>query len=334
MRCVVGSSMSGRAAWDRLVAIWAGLVGLVALLGAAALLIGAVGCKRSGVAEVAPAGQKIGVLLVSHGSRSATWRQALTDLDARVRDRVMEGGRVVGVKSAFMEYNEPSVATRLKEFDAEGFSDVVVVPIFLTVSPHPFDDIPTIMGKKTDPQSLETMKVEGIERYVPRARTHMTPLLDVTDLLQKNVLRRAKALSTAPENEGLVLIAYGDETYEKEWSKLLEDIGGHVRREAGIGVSAHGWCGHLVHYDPAKTAAAIEKVLAERERAIVVPVLVAHDERFQVKLIGEGISRVERARERVVYKPDSILPDPDLERWVIDVSREHAEKVAKAGAAP
>jgi hypothetical protein len=324
---VVGRASAARVGAGRRLGLTA-----VTLVVALVALVGALGCRRT-VAEAAPAGQKIGVLLVSHGSRSATWRQALTELDARVRDRIMEGGRVAGVRSAFMEYNEPSIATRLKELDAEGFTDVVVVPIFLTVSPHPFDDIPTIMGKKTDPQSLETMKVEGIERYVPRARTHLTPLLDVTDLLQKNVLRRAKSLSTAPEKEGLVLIAYGDETYEREWGKLLEGIGAYVRREAGIGVSAYGWCGHLVHYDPGKTTAAIEKVLAERDKAIVVPVLVAHDERFQVKLIGEGIARVANAKERVVYKPDSILPDPELERWVVDTAREHAEKAAQAGAA-
>lgn len=284
-----------------------------------AALVGLLACARrgSGVAT----GRKIGVLLVSHGSLSETWRKALTDLGERVRPRVLADGRVADLKSAFMEYTEPSIATRLEEFDAQGFSDVVIVPVFLTVSPHPFDDIPTIIGQKTDPQSLETIKIEGIRRYTPRARTHLTPLLDFTGLLQENVLRRAKALSKAPEKEGLVLIAYGDETYEKEWVALLDKVAAHVKAGTGISVHSHGWCGHLVHYDPTRTTRAIEKVLADKERALVVPVLVAHDERFQIKLIGKGIDGVPGHESKVVYKPDSILPDPGVERWIEDASR-------------
>lgn len=276
-----------------------------------------VACSRPTASNRHAVPSKIGVLLVSHGSRSETWRRALGDLDARVRGPILADGSVKDVKSAFMEYTEPSIATRLKELDRDGISDVIVVPIFLTVSPHPFDDIPTIMGQKTDPQSLETIKVEGIERYTPSARVHITPLLDFTDLLQQNVLRRVRSLSTAPGEEGLVLIAYGDETYEKEWAKLLDTVAGHVRRETGMGASAHGWCGHIVHYDPRKTSAAIETVLRTRQRAIVIPVLVAHDERFQVKLIGDGIAGVAGAKDRVVYRPDAILPDDNLDNWVV-----------------
>jgi len=276
-----------------------------------------------------PTARKIGVLLVSHGSLSETWRRALTDLDGRVRTDILRGGKVKDVKSAFMEYTEPSIATRLKEFDKDEFSDVIVVPIFLTVSPHPFDDIPTIMSQKTDPQSLETIKVEGIERYKPRARVHMTALLDFTDLLQKNVLRRVQSLSKEPAKEGIVLIAYGDETYEKQWSALLGQVAGHVEKETGISAHSHGWCGHLVHYDPSKTTEAIEKVLAQRDKAIVIPVLVAHDERFQIKLIGNGIAKV-NGKERVVYKPDSILPDDNLDQWVKDVTRTHVAKVEQS----
>lgn len=291
-------------------------------------LLAPFGCKRQ--THAAPATQKIGVLLVSHGSRSETWRKSLTELGDRVRGPILADGRIKDVKSAFMEYTEPSIATRLKEFDREGYTDVVVVPIFLTVSPHPFDDIPTIMGQKTDPQSLETIKLEGIEQYTPRARTHITPLLDFTDLLQKNVLRRAKSLSKDPAKEGLVLIAYGDETYEKEWAALFDKVGTYVDKGLGIGTYSYGWCGHLVHYDSGKTTEAIRKVLASRERALVIPVLVAVDERFQIKIIGDGVDRLGADKARVTYRPDSILPDAGLEQWVKDVTRDFVGRIATA----
>lgn len=273
------------------------------------------------------AGSKIGVLLVNHGSRSATWRQALLDLETAVRPRLLANPAIRGVKTAHMEYTEPSIATRMKEFDAEGYSDVVVVPVFLSVSSHTFDDIPTILGEKTDPHSLETMRIEKIERYAPRARTSITPNLDFTELLKANVLRRAKALSSKPEEEGLVMIAYGDATYEREWSALLGSVAEHVKASTGIAVSSHGWCGHVAHYDPDKTTQAIAKVLETRKRAVVVPVLVARDEMFQVKIIGDGIAKVPGHETRVVYRPDSILPDEGVERWVVAIAGEFAAKV-------
>lgn len=271
--------------------------------------------------------KKIGVLLVNHGSRSATWRKALMTLEERVRFSVLRNKSIRGIKTAHMEYTEPSIATRLKEFDAEGFTDIIIVPVFLTVSPHTFDDIPTIIGKKIDPQSLEMLKIEKIERYTPKANTFITPNLDFTDVLKKNTLRRARELSKNRKEEGLVMIAYGDETYEKEWAALLTNVGEYVQQHTGISEHSYGWCGHLVHYNPEKTTEAIEKVLKTKKKAIVIPVLVAYDEMFQVKIIGDGIAKVNDNTSRVVYKPDSILPDENIERWIVNITHEYAEKI-------
>ncbi len=265
---------------------------------------------------MADGARKVGVLLVNHGSHSPTWRKALLDLEETVEPALLADGRVAVVATAFMEYTEPSIATRLQELDAAGVTDVVMVPVFLTVSPHSFDDIPTIIGQKTDPKSLEMLKLEGIKRYTPRARVHMTALLDFEEILERNVLRRVRALSKAPAEEGLVLVAYGDKTYEKEWAKLLEDVGRYVADRTGVEAYTHAWCGHLVHYDSAKTTEGVERVLATKQRALVVPVLVAHDEMFQVGIIGKGIAAVEDSKARVAYRPDAILPDPGVTAWV------------------
>lgn len=274
-----------------------------------------------------PSDAKIGVLLVNHGSRSETWRNGLLQLESHVAPSILKHSAVKGLKTAFMEYTEPSIATRLKEFDLEGITDVILVPVFLTVSPHTFDDIPTILGLKEDARSLQQLKIENIERYTPKAKTHITPPLDFTDMLQKNLLRRVTALSKEPAREGLVLIGYGDETYDKEWGDLFDKAAGYVRRHTGITSYAFGWCGHIANYEPGETTAAINAVLETSRTALVVPVLVAHDEMFQIKIIGDGIARVPGNRERVVYKPDSILPDPNVERWVIDITEEYVNKI-------
>lgn len=268
--------------------------------------------------------RKTAVLLVNHGSRSETWRNALLQLEANVRDSIMRDGAVKEVRTAFMEYTEPSIATRLKEFDAEAYTDVIIVPVFLTVSPHTFEDIPTIIGQKEDPQSMQVLKIENIERYTPRAHTLVTPTLDFTNVLKKNVLKRVETLSENPEKEGLVLIGYGDKEYEKEWGQLFDEVATYVKENNGIDTHSYGWCGHIAHYDPMYTTKAINQVLAKKDKAIVIPVLVAHDEMFQVKIIGDGIANVTDSKAKVTYRPDAILPDPNVEKWVIEICQEYA----------
>ncbi len=272
---------------------------------------------------------KIGLLLVNHGSHSKTWREALLDLEARVRDRILSDGTIEEIKTAHMEYTEPSIATRMKEFDEGGFTDVIVVPIFLTISPHSFDDIPTILGQKDDAEIVRALEEEKIERYAPKTKTHITPLLDFSNTLPKNVLRRSKELSQNPEREGLVLIGYGDETYDKEWRELFDKVAEHVKQGLGIGEHSYGWCGHIAHYNPEETTKAIDAVLEKRDTAVVVPVLVAYDEMFQKNIIGRGIKAVKDHEEKVLYKPDAILPDADIEDWVVNISREYAEQIAQ-----
>lgn len=270
---------------------------------------------------------KIGVLLVNHGSRSETWRNGLLQLEANVAPTILKQSRVSGVKTAFMEYTEPSIATRLKEFDRDHYTDIILIPVFLTVSPHTFDDIPTIVGLKEDPHSMQQLKIENIQRYTPRAKVHITPPLDFTDLLQHNLLRRVSALSKNPAQEGIVLIGYGDETYDREWVELFNKTADFIRQRTGISAYAYGWCGHIADYKPEETTVAINTVLKSARTALVIPVLVAHDETFQIKIIGTGIARVPDNRERVVYKPDSILPDPRLEEWVITIAQQYAHKI-------
>lgn len=271
--------------------------------------------------------QKIGVLLVSHGSHSEQWRKMLLAIEDEVRQELLEGKLIAGAKSSFMEYTEPSIATRLKEFDEEGYSDIIIVPILLTVSSHSFDDIPVIAGQKEDHHTLETLKLEGTVIYRPRAKVTLAPLLNFPDVLEKNVARRVKEQSGDPQNEGIVMVAYGSEPYDEEWKELLTDVGEKVRERTGINASEYCWCGHIARYKSEPTEEAIKKILAVKETAIVIPVLVAVDETFQGKIIGGAVKNVDQ-NDRVRYRRDAILPDENINDWVIHISHKLAAELA------
>lgn len=312
------------------------------------LLLSLMGCERLSPNDAALApetaatnhgpvddsrGGKTGVLLVSHGSHSPEWRRMLSELGDAVTPDLLAIDGVGGVKSAFMEYTEPSIATQLERFDREGCDRVVLIPLLLTVSSHSFDDIPTIIGAKQDARTLLTLKSEGIEVYQPQAEVQITPLLDFSELLLENLPRRIAELSQAPADEGVVLVAYGSVPFNQEWESFFSRIGQAVQEAAGVAEVTHSWCGHIVEYSGEPTKQAVRDVLSRRERAIVIPVLVARDENFQDKIIGGALDELEQ-RDRVRYAGDAILPDASLNAWVVSIAEQSVAGGQQAGEQP
>lgn len=263
--------------------------------------------------------KKIGVLLINHGSVAESWRNMLLDVETQVKEKVLANKKISKVTTAFMEYTEPSIATRLKEFDEEGFDEVVLIPIFLTVSSHYSHDIPVISGLVSDPKLKEELAKEKIEVYKAKAKVTITPPLDYSTILKKNVERRVKALSENAENEGVLLVAYGDADYNQKWEEMVDDIGKYLKIKTGHESIAYAWCGHLVGYSTEPTLKGIEKLHELEDNVIVIPVLVANDPYFQKDIIQKAC---DMAEGKVLYKQDAILPDNNLNQWIIDIANQ------------
>lgn len=277
--------------------------------------------KEKAANEIAT--KKIGILLVNHGSVAKSWRQMLLNVEDDVKEKLLSNPKISKVSTAFMEYTEPSIATRMKEFDAEGYDEVVVVPIFLTVSSHYSHDIPVILGVSADPKAKEYMiGKEKIEVYKANARVTITPPLDYSTILKKNVERRVKALSKNPDNEGVLLVAYGDAKYNQQWEEMVDEIGKYLKIKTGHESIAYSWCGHLVGYSSEPTVKGIESLQKLEDNVIVVPILVANDPYFQDKIIQTAVDQV---TGNVMYIQDAILPDANLNKWVIDIANNTVE---------
>lgn len=274
-----------------------------------------------------PEMKKTALLLINHGSRSGEWKRQLLELEQRVSSRIATIKEIDTLATAFMEHAEPSIAKSLRELDRKGYTDVIIIPVFLSVGTHLFDDIPTIIGRKQNPATIEQMKLDGIERYDPAARTHLAEPLEFSDLTGKNVLRRAQALSDIPSEEGLVLVGYGSSEFQRNWETMFASTGKKVCLEGGFGGYTTAWCGHVAHYSPDSTASAIKRILKRHKRAIVIPLLVSFSEKFQIDIIGSGVASVAGNRERVFYKPDSILPDEELEAWIVKKAKTFATAI-------
>jgi len=283
--------------------------------------------KNPSTAAAAKHQPKIGVLLANHGSAQKSWRDKLTELDADVRGRILADPKISDVKTAFMEYTEPSIATRMKEFDAEGYDEVIVVPVLVTVSGHSDIDIPHLVGLSDNPDAVERLRDrDNIEVYRPHAKVILTSLLSSTDFLKKNILRRTKALIGDEDGKkfGVTLAAYGDEGYDEQWEAFMNEVGEYLMKETNVDMVNYAWSGHLVNYSIDPTKDAINEVLAKKEEDALISVYVSYDHEFQTDIIGEAAKQSNRPEAVRYHEKEAILPDKNLEDWVVETVEEAA----------
>jgi hypothetical protein len=293
---------------------------------AATLILTACGQKveQPAAATAANAPPKIGILLVNHGSRQKPWRDMLLDLEDKVDDRLLALPNVKAVRTAFNEYTEPSIAAQMKAFDDEGFDEVIVLPLFLTVGGHTSSDIPNLIGLKNDPKALEALPKEGVPVYRPRARVTLLETIDSTEFLKDNILRRTKELLKDGDGTkyGVTLAAYGDHEFNQQWEALMGELGKHLQANVGIDTINYAWSGHLVNYSIDPTRKAVNQILEKKEKDIVISVYVAYDHKFQKDVIGEGVRASDRPQDVLYNEPEAILPDENLNNWVVDTITE------------
>ena len=193
--------------------------------------------ERTRATTVDSGGGRTGILLVNHGSHSAIWRRMLLDVHDQVARELLALPGVAQVRTAFMEYTEPSIATQLRAFDADGVEFVLVVPLLLTISDHSFDDIPTICGLAADRERLAQLRRDRIEVYRASARLDFAPLLDFSGLMRTSLARRIRAvLGRAMADRGrigLVLVGYG--SADAGISAATADVAVHRRVDFGCG---------------------------------------------------------------------------------------------------
>mgnify|MGYP001018566294 CR=1 FL=1 len=306
------------------------------LAAAAALLLLAACQQRTAEGPAPSAGgapHKVGVLLVNHGSRQKAWRDMLIDVENKVRDRILVLPDVKAVRTAFNEYTDPSIAQQMKAFDDEGFDEVVVVPIFLTIGGHVNSDLPNLLGLKNDAKALETLPNKGIPVYRPRARVVLLDTIDSDEFLKANILRRTRALLGEGDGRqyGVTLAAYGDDKFNQQWEALMGQIGAHLQQNLGIDTINYAWSGHLVNYSMDPTRKAVNQILAKKRKDIVISVYVAYDHKFQRDVIGEGVRHADRPQDVLYNEPEAILPDESLNDWVVQSVKNRLDREGSAG---
>ena len=84
------------------------------------------------------------LLLIAHGSRSASANDEIRVLTAQLRDA---GVRFELVECAFLEMTEPNIVQSGNKLVGDGASEIVVLPYFLAAGRHAAEDIPAEVAR-------------------------------------------------------------------------------------------------------------------------------------------------------------------------------------------
>jgi sirohydrochlorin cobaltochelatase len=86
---------------------------------------------------------KIGVLVVGHGTRNPDGTRQLIRLTEEIRSRLPD----VSVEASFLELCEPDILQGLSKLKEQGCSELFVVPILLFTAAHAQEDIPDAVAE-------------------------------------------------------------------------------------------------------------------------------------------------------------------------------------------
>jgi hypothetical protein len=273
----------------------------------------------------APEGDNsVGVVIIAHGSDSSVWNGMVETLVEEVTGPLLQEPDVEAVEVAFLTAGSPSIADQMRKFDAAGYANAIVVPLFLqSESSRTNNYLQYLIGIRSQAQALKQLKNEGYDIYFPRLRVNVTPAMDEGNLLKKNVLRRVKELQgdDSGDDMAIVLVGYGDQQFGSQMEVLMENIGRYLKIKTDIDTVAYAFCGELVDYSGEPIVEVIKEVFALEDEILLVPVLLANDKMLQINTIQAAVNAVD-IQSKIRYRQDSILPDPEVNEWVIDRVRD------------
>ena len=80
-------------------------------------------------------------ILFAHGARNPDWAQPILD----IRDAMRARRPAARVEVAFLEFIAPQLPETIAGLVADGFLEIVIVPIFMAQSGHTKRDLPALL---------------------------------------------------------------------------------------------------------------------------------------------------------------------------------------------
>ncbi|WNQ12196.1 CbiX/SirB N-terminal domain-containing protein [Paenibacillus aurantius] len=243
--------------------------------------------------------QKYGLLVISHGSRSAEWVGLVDDAVAAVR--MPED---VPVSSSFLEIVEGRlIQDGIDELERQGVTDLVVVPLFVSSGSTHIDEIAYALGVQPEP-SLET----DLEPFRIEARVHFASPIDDDPDVARMLYANLAELSADPAKEAVLLVGHGskEKGFHRRWREGLRKLAERLKEQGGF---AEAGTAMLL---PDQLACQIRSMRKRKpDLAVIVSPLFLSEGYFTKTVIP---SRLEGLEYR--YNGRALLPNPLVSRWI------------------
>ena len=275
-------------------------------------------------AAVSVAEAKNALVVIAHGSPMESWRKPVLELETSVRDQI-KVAKLKGidyVRVALMEYTEPSVASVVKDCEAQGVDSIFALPLFIAPSGHTEEDLPNILGWKYNPYVREELAEEKTEMVKSKLPIVLGPTFYYSYVLEKVMAQRVKSFSKNAANEAVIFLAHGDEERIGFWKSLLDNVSKYVKENCGV-TYVDGELIEMGHNFGNELMPLLEKAAQTKKRIFVQGIYLTSD----VKRMADRHKMQERQADlvkargvEIVYSNEGILPaSSDLvTNWVVE----------------
>ena len=275
-------------------------------------------------AAVSVAEAKNALVVIAHGSPMESWRKPVLELETSVRNQI-KAAKLKGidyVRVALMEYTEPSVASVVKDCEAQGVDSIFALPLFIAPSGHTEEDLPNILGWKYNPYVREELAEEKTEMVKSKLPIVLGPTFYYSYVLEKVMAQRVKSFSKDAANEAVIFLAHGDEERIGFWTSLLGNVSKYVKENCGV-TYVDGELIEMGHNFGNELMPLLEKAAQTKKRIFVQGIYLTSD----VKRMADRHKMQERQADlvkargvEIVYSNEGILPaSSDLvTNWVVE----------------
>lgn len=275
-------------------------------------------------AAVSVAEAKNALVVIAHGSPMESWRKPVLELETSVRNQI-KAAKLKGidyVRVALMEYTEPSVASVVKDCEAQGVDSIFALPLFIAPSGHTEEDLPNILGWKYNPYVREELAEEKTEMVKSKLPIVLGPTFYYSYVLEKVMAQRVKSFSKDAANEAVIFLAHGDEERIGFWKSLLGNVSKYVKENCGV-TYVDSELIEMGHNFGNELMPLLEKAAQTKKRIFVQGIYLTSD----VKRMADRHKMQERQADlvkargvEIVYSNEGILPaSSDLvTNWVVE----------------
>ena len=255
-----------------------------------------------------------GVLVISHGSRSAEWVHLIDQAVAEIRPPLTAVGPVP-VVSSFLELVEGRlIQDGIDELERQGVTELIVIPLFVSSGSTHVDEIRYALGDLPEP-STDT----DLLPFRLKANVHVCSTLDDDPAVADIVFERLRDMAGDSKRQRVLLVGHGSELsdFYTRWKSGMESVAERLQRLGGYAQVRTA----MLLPDETREGMAQLSEEAPDDDILVAPLFLSTGY-FTNTVIPQRL-----AGFRYRYNGQALLPHPSVSRWMERQAEERLERI-------